>query len=203
MGLAEPSRRWTGKQYDLRSHALETVQYIRETMERTRSFTAVPGWGGVSMGLIAVITGLWASRTSGQQLLQRWIMGGLLAVLVGTLAILEKARRSATSLSSAPARKFVLSFLPPVTAGALLTVLCWQHGFWAPVPGIWLLLYGAAVVAGGTFSVRPVPIMGICFMGVGAVALFSPLELANWCLIAGFGGFHIVFGLWIARRYGG
>jgi hypothetical protein len=53
------------------------------------------------------------------------------------------------------------------------------------------------------FSVPAVPIMGLCFMVFGAVALFAPPEYANLFMAAGFGGLHLLFGLIIARRYGG
>lgn len=191
------------KQIRLQERALETVQYIRETIDRARSFTAVPGWGGAGMGLIASLTGIWAAGQPAPEFLRRWLLGGTGAVIVGILAALHKAHRTGTPWLSTPARKFALSFLPPVMAAALLTWVCWQHQFYQLVPGMWLLLYGTAVVAGGAFSVPPVPVMGLCFMVVGAVTLVLPWERSTWMLVGGFGGLHILFGLWIARRYGG
>jgi len=79
----------------------------------------------------------------------------------------------------------------------------YQHGFSDHIPGIWLLLYGTAVIAGGTYSVQVVPVMGLCFMLLGTIALLGPAGWSNALLALGFGGLHILFGMWIARKYGG
>jgi hypothetical protein len=108
-----------------------------------------------------------------------------------------------SELLSSPARKFALSFAPPLLAGALLTSVLSAKAQYELLPGLWLMLYGTGVVTGGAFSVRIVPVMGMCFTGLGAVCLFAPPAWGNWFLMAGFGGLHIVFGILIARRYGG
>jgi hypothetical protein len=192
------------KTVGMHAHAIDSLQYIRRTMERAGSFTAVPGWGGVAMGAIALAAGVVAAgRSDMQQMLSVWIVAGVAAVLVGVVTMWLKARQSKDPVISTPARKFVLSFAPAVLAGGVLTGALYQTEALALVPGAWLLLYGTAVVAGGAFSVPPVPVMGMCFMVAGTAALFTAPEWANWWLTAGFGGVHIVFGALIARRYGG
>jgi hypothetical protein len=126
----------------------------------------------------------------------------MVALTVGGWTMVRKARAVNDSLLSGPGRRFGLSFLPPLVVGGLLTVALYLGGVRALIPAVWLLLYGTGVITGGAFSVPIVPVMGLGFLLLGAVALFAP-GLGNWLLAAGFGGLHIVFGLWIARRYGG
>ena len=204
MAVIDELRPRVVKSVGIHSRAIDNLRYIREAMERAGSFTAVPGWGAVAMGVVALIAGMLASRQPGiREALAVWMAVGVLALCLGLVAMGLKLRRAEAPALSAPARKFILSFAPPLLTGALLTIAMYQAGYLAPIPGVWLLLYGTAVVAGGAFSVRPVPVMGFCFMAAGGAALFVPPGWANSFLAAGFGGLHIVFGVWIARRYGG
>lgn len=199
-GLRSRSRNDPG----LQDHALENLRFIRDTLERAGSFTAVPGWGGVAMGLTALGAALVGARQPRPDAwLATWLAEALLAVTIGGMALVRKARAAGQPLASGPARKFGLSLMPPLLAGALLTVALQRAGLLAVLPGVWLLLYGTAVVTAGAFSVRIVPLMGLGFMLLGAAALFAPASWGNGLLAAGFGGLHILFGLAIARRYGG
>jgi hypothetical protein len=107
------------------------------------------------------------------------------------------------SLSRGVARRFLLGLTPPLVAAAILSIVLFSAGLTTAIPGTWLLLYGAAVVSGGTYSVRPVPVMGVCFMVLGIAAFVAPESWSNLLLAIGFGGLHIFFGAVIARRYGG
>jgi hypothetical protein len=185
-------------------HALENLRYIRETMERSGSFTAVPGWGGAAMGLTALVAAVVApAQSSGMSWLITWLTAAAFAVLIGAWATARKVRAARVPILSGPAQKFALSLAPPLLAGAFLTVALYRAGLLAVLPGLWLLLYGAAVMTAGAFSVRVVPVMGACLMVVGTMALFSPPAWGNWFLGAGFGGLQVIFGIIIARRYGG
>ncbi|MGH9580933.1 MAG: hypothetical protein ACRD2R_08065 [Terriglobales bacterium] len=186
------------------ARAADHLRYIRETMQSAGEFTAVPGWGGVSMGLTALAAAWIASRqTSPHSWLRVWLIEALVAVAIAGPAAYYKSRRARMPLFVGPGRKFALSFLPPIIVGALLTFALAQFGVFTVLPGVWLLLYGTAVVTGGAFSVRVVPVMGLCLMILGAAALFSPERWGDAYMAAGFGGLQVVFGGLIARRYGG
>jgi hypothetical protein len=183
---------------------MDNLSFIRSTMERATAFTAVPGWGGVAMGVTALAATALAQRSAGRgEWLAVWLGASVLALTIGGWSMLVKARRAGTSVFSYSGRRFVLSYVPPLMVGALLSLVLVRAGLYGALPGTWLLLYGTGVVTGGAFSVRVVPIMGLCFMALGALALLAPLSWGNWLMAAGFGGLHIIFGLIIARRYGG
>jgi hypothetical protein len=187
----------------LDDRARDNLRFIRETMERAGAFTAVPGWGGVAMGITAIGAAVIASRQHASWAwLATWGVEAAIAVVIAAWSTFTKMRASGASLLSGPGRRFVYSFAPPLLVGALLTIVLAPMGL-TVIPGIWLLMYGTGVITGGAFSIRVVPLMGLCFIVLGAVALFSPPTWGNALLAVGFGGFHMIFGAVIARKYGG
>ncbi len=184
--------------------ALEDLRFIRETMERSASFTAVPGWGMVGMAATAVAAAALASRqTLFLPWMSVWLGEAVVALLVALWTMRVKARRARVPLTSGPGRRFLLNFFPALLVGAVLTPALYRFGASAAIPGMWLMLYGTGVVSGGAFSVRIVPAMGTCFMIAGALALLTPAAWADWFMLGGFGGIHLVFGILIARKHGG
>jgi hypothetical protein len=183
---------------------MDNLRYIRETMERSTAFTGISGWGEVAIGSTALLaTWIAAHQGNFKQWVAVWIAEAFISLLIAGWSMDRKARNAKMPLMSGPGRKAVFSLSPPIIAGALVTIVLARARLVNAIPGVWLLLYGTGVVTGGMFSVPAVPIMGLCFMLLGAVALFAPPEYANWFMAAGFGGLHLVFGFIIARRYGG
>lgn len=188
----------------LHERAMDNLRYIRETMERSSSFTGISGWGQVAIG----VTALGAAVVGTLQATQRawltvWLAEALISLLIAGWSMDRKARAVQIPLFSGPGRKVAFSLSPPLVAGALLTAVLFRSRLTDAIPGVWLLLYGTGVITGGMFSVPIVPVMGLCFMTLGAAALLAPAFLSNWFLGAGFGLLHIIFGVIIARRYGG
>ena len=188
----------------LHERAMDNLKYIRETMERATAFTGISGWGQVAIGFTAIASAsISAQQKTFKAWLAVWMAEAVIALLIAGWSIDRKARAAKMPLLSGPGRKVAFSLSPPIFAGAIVTVVLYRAGLTNAIPGLWLLLYGTGVVTGGMFSVSVVPIMGLCFMALGAAAFFAPAEYANWLMAAGFGGLHIVFGVIIARRYGG
>lgn len=188
----------------LHARAMDNLQYIRETMERATSFTGISGGGQVAIGITALITSfIAAQQKSFKGWLAIWLAEAVVALLIAGWSMDRKARAVKMPLLSGPGRKVAFSLSPPIFAGGLVTIVLYRAGLTGPIPGLWLLLYGTGVVTGGMFSVSAVPIMGLCFMMLGAAAFFAPTGFADWFMAAGFGALHIVFGVIIARRYGG
>lgn len=188
----------------LHDRAIEDLRYIRETMERSGSFTHVSGLGVILMGVFGF--GASVIARSAEELsvwLVVWLGAAVLSFSSATYLMSRKSRAEGMTLFTGPGRKFAWNVVPPLVVGATLTVACIQANAVGLLPGIWLMLYGAAVVAAGSHSVRPVPLMGVAFMAVGLGALLGPESWnAEWMAL-GFGGLHLIFGFVIWRRHGG
>ena len=188
----------------LHDRAMDNLRYIRETMERATPFTGISGRGEMAIGVTALIASVIAAQQPTFKLwLAVWMAEGFISLLIAGWSMDRKARKAQVPLVSGPGRKAVFSLAPPIIAGGLLTIVLVRVGLPSAIPGVWLLLYGTGVITGGMFSVRAVPAMGLCFMVLGAIALFSPAAWANYLMATGFGGLHLLFGAIIERKYGG
>ena len=194
----------TGEAGRLPEVGLDDLRFIRQTMASAGSFTAVSGRGQMLVGVTALVAAAISRQMfRGTGWMTVWLAEAAVAIAIAVLSSERKAKRMQVPLWSAVARKFVLALAPPLVAGGALTLALWYSGNLRMVPAVWLLLYGTAVVTGGSFSVRVVPLMGYAFMVLGCIALALPLSQAWLLLGIGFGGLHIVFGGMIARDYGG
>jgi hypothetical protein len=185
-------------------HAAENLQFIRHAMERSATFSAVPGIGGAIMGSIGLVAAVVAAvQPTAERWIAVWLGAALVAVIAGVIAMQRKATRQGLALTGATGRRFALALAAPLVAGAALTFGLWLHGVWALIPPTWLLLYGTGVLTGGAFSVAPMRVLGLTFMALGLAALVTPPSWGNVWLGVGFGGLQIAFGLFIAKRHGG
>jgi len=188
----------------MHERAAESIEFIRETMVRSASFTAVPGQGGVVMGVIGVVAATFGTYApTPRAWLGTWLVAAVIAAPIGLAATIVKARRNNVALWSASGRRFMQGFLPALVAGAALTLALVRADHIELLAPTWLLLYGAGILAGATASIPVLTWLGAEFMllGVGAVATSG--RWADLWLGAGFGGLQIVFGFIIARRHGG
>ena len=194
----------TGDPPALHMRAMDNLEFIRDTMERASAFTAVSGLGMGAVGVVALFAA-WTAHLVGSptRAVVVWVLAAAIGGVVSVAAIAVKARSAGLPLLSGPGRKLLLAFLPAMLAGAALTVVLTVQGQTGILPGTWLLLYGAAVIAGGAFSVRIIPVMGVCFMILGFSALIAPVAAGTLFMALGFGGLHLIFGVLIARSHGG
>lgn len=202
--IAGEERAAVNEPIHLGDRAIDNLRFIRETMERSTHFTAVPGYGGMLMGATAIAAAIIANQqTSPQSWLTVWIAEAFLAFAIGVLAMWQKSKLGSTSLISTPAKKFASGFVPALVCGIILTAGLWKYGMYELMAATWMVIYGAAVIGGGAFSVRPIPIMGWCFVALGAAAMFLPKGFGDEMMALSFGLTHIIFGAVIAKKYGG
>src|SRR3954469_24931005 len=137
---------------EMQARAMDNLRFIRGIMESAATFTAVSGWGQVGIGVTAIGASLIASRqTQTVGWLATWLAEAGIAAGISVASMAIKSHAANMPLLSGPMRKLVLSFSPPMVAGAVLTAVFAQQASFGLLPGVWMLLYGAGVITAGTY----------------------------------------------------
>lgn len=191
----------------IESRALGTLAYIRRSIDSSGTM-AVPGMAGIVMGIIGIAATIAASVPRGiAHWLQIWLVAAVVALAVGGATMARQATASGHVRYLGPVRKFLLCLCPALFAGAVLTFLLWSTNVTQFIPGVWLLLYGCAVLSASTVTIartmRLISIMGVLFMLLGLLAFVAPPRMHTAILGLGFGALHTLFGVLIGRvNYG-
>lgn len=183
--------------------AEDNLEFIRSSMESATAFTGVSGTGYILAGLSALLA-TWVAEQ--QPTLERWLVVWMLELLLAAPLILLftalKAKRQGNSLWSSNGKKLLLAFLPAMSVGGILTLNSFLTGDMQRLPGIWLGIYGAAVMTAGAYSVAAIPIMGALFIVISAAVLITGIP-ATLTMGVSFALLHCLFGYLIWRDYGG
>jgi hypothetical protein len=188
----------------IESRALGTLAYIRASIESSSSMD-VPGMAGIVMGVIGVLTAFAVSLPRlAPHWLAIWLVAAALALLLGGASVARQIVRRGHSRYLGPTRKFLLCLCPALLAGAVLTLAFAKNaGAQSLIPGMWLLLYGCAVLSASTVTTagiaRLVCIMGALFVALGSITFALPTVAHTVMLGSGFGVLHIIFGILIGR----
>lgn len=183
----------------LDSHAAATLKYIRATMEGAASL-AVPGSAGIALGIIGLIAaGLSSMSGLREHWFKIWMLASLLAAGVGSALVVRQSSLRSLRLVGTPLGKFAMCLIPPIAAGLVLTCVNWFAHNTHAIPGTWLLMYGCALIAASTVTLRVIAVLGALFAALGVAAFMLPEAAQVHLLGAGFGALHIIFGIIIGR----
>ncbi len=185
----------------IESRALSTLAFIRTSIESSTAIV-VPGMAAIVMGAIGLAAAALAARWPGRWL-EIWMLAGGAGFGLGGAIVARQITRRGGVRYLGPAKKFLLCLCPVLLAAALLTLVLWVNGLPSALPGLWLLLYGCALLSASTVMsariTRLVGTMGALFGALGIATFALPSGWHTLTLGAGFGGLHLVYGLRIRR----
>lgn len=195
--------------------AEEHLRVIRQAMERSTRHSTLSGLSGVLAGLFALSASLWTAGWVGDPSLPGnrvgfvaiWGATLLLAALGDIVLTKRRAARVGKTAFSALGRQLARAVAPGLLTGLAVTLLYLAHPerIGPFLYGLWMLCYAVSLLAIGMLSVREVSVLGWAFLLAGAVTLLLPVGGPvdpSVVMAAAFGGFHIVYGLWMGIKHG-
>lgn len=200
---------------------LDTLQDIKQMMDRSSRFISLSGLSGIAAGVCALaaviyIWPVWLALRGDLIYDQSYSMvtdadtktkligtGGITfisALLLAFLFTWLRSKKTYTSIWGSTARRLVWNTAIPLIVGGILVIRLLQWELVGLIAPTCLIFYGLALLNGSKYTVSEVRWLGICQLILGVINLwFIGYGLIAWAI--GFGVLHIVYGSLMWWKY--
>lgn len=201
--------------------ALNQLNLIREMMEKATVYRALSAPAAIFGGLLAVLLGLYfllqdknGEFVDGAHYFWTWVVALIIADSFNAFLLFKRAKREGTKFISSGVKLTILRTTPAAIAGAIISFEAAKNDI-ELCTLVWILCYGAALLAMGEVAPRSLKRLGWSFIIFGTVffliwmkfkAALSPvlgigyLGSASIMMIATFGILHIGHGIGVLIR---
>ena len=190
---------------------INTLNDIKEMMERSSKFKAVSGLSIVIVGVLAslatayihFVLGNYKINTPSKLRTTVIVAIALLVVAFLTVFVMAffKAKRHHLRFAlDQNMKKLLVNFMIPLLAGGLFCFALLKLQHYGLTSSVMLIFYGMALINSGHFTYPALRYLGYAELALGLVDCF----IANYALLTwfiGFGVFHIVFGIVFMLKY--
>lgn len=124
----------------------------------------------------------------------------LLSVLTAYFLTRKKALKNNEKIWSSASKRLFQHFMIPLITGGLFCIILYQNGMIGLIAPSTLIFYGLACINASKYTVGSIKYLGISEVIIGLIATqFIGYGLFFWA--AGFGVFHIIYGILMYRKY--
>jgi hypothetical protein len=194
--------------------AANQLRAIRALMERSTIYRAISGPAAAFAGLLSlgVCWWLWARRSPDQSpepivFLTIWLFVLSVVSAVNTWLLWRSARQRGEAFVSAGMKHALRALLPPLMAGFVMSLLevskpgSSSLDCYADVAAYWILFYGLALLATGSFAPRSMQALGAGFFVLGILTFLPSVrqicgrqyEVAVLHMAFSFGVLHLIY----------
>lgn len=203
-----------------KEQAFQDIKYIREIMATSSRYTNLSGIASIISGLAALLgcaISYWVLKENNLSpeeirlfehtfasypLAITWLLVFIISVLVNTYFIARNAKKIQQPAISSLSKLILFALSPSLIVGCFLTFFFAKQGKTDWIPIVWMIFYGLGVWSAGMFSVQEVRRLGAAFIFTGMLTLLFFLPHVLLLLAISFGGYHIIYGISLIRRYG-
>lgn len=195
----------------------EYLKDIHTIMERSAKHSTLSGLSGIVAGAAAVAGAVlsklvynldpyevgWMNAHRDETFLCIWMAVAMVAVVADVIFTKRKARNIGKQFFDRPMRRVLVAFIPGIVCGVALTEYFYEINSVRMLPMYWMLFYGLALISASTISLRELFVMGAGFIIAGIVTMFALADHPMLMMGISFGGFHLVYGIYMWVRHGG
>jgi hypothetical protein len=198
---------------------LRDLSEIKQMMNRSSRFISLSGLSGVFAGFYAIAGAVVAiillsnqgaefdsvrmSYISKEVITQLFLLAVTVLILaIGTAVFLttRKARKNGQKIWDNTSKRLLINFFAPLTAGGLFCLVLLQYELPGLIAPAMLIFYGLSHINASKYTFGDLKSLGYANLILGLLATqFLNYGIYFWA--TGFGLFHIVYGIWMYRKY--